>query len=539
MKVHAAAALSLLDSGVETIFGLMGDANMLMVADLIQDPRGRFVSAVLEGGAVSMADGYSRLSGRLGVASVTHGPAVTNSLTALTEAVRAGSAVLLMSGTTPSKRDFSQRMDLSAVASAAGADYWRILSPEHVVDDVAMMVARVVASGVPAILDIPYEFQEVSVDYVKSQYRSVNPSQVGPTEEALDKALGIIASAKRPIVLAGRGAALSNAREELIRLADAIGAPLGTTLLGKDLFRGHPFNLDIIGTAATDLSLEMFAKADCVITFGAGLNRHTTVDGSLFKDKAVIQCDVNPLRFGRHLPIDAAVLGDARAVAQAMLDQLVAGEIAPSSFREQELKSKPESYAPIDGFSDGSTDVTLDMRTAMIRLDQLLPADRVVVTDVGRFIGAAWRYLHVPDPTRFTHAANFTALGLGTATAIGAAVARPELLTVGVAGDGGAMMGLIEFSTAVRENIPFVLVVLNDGCYGAEYSKLEALGVNPSYALMRWPEFADVAKALGGDGVTVRNLDELDAAAKLAKGLARPLLIDVKADPKVNVRADW
>jgi thiamine pyrophosphate-dependent acetolactate synthase large subunit-like protein len=221
-----------------------------------------------------------------------------------------------------------------------------------------------------------------------------------------------------------------------------------------------------------------------------------------------------------------------------MLDQLVAGEIAPSSFREQELKSKPASYVPLDGFTECSTDVTIDMRTAMIRLDQLLPEDRVVVSDVGRFIGAVWRYLHVPDPTRFTHSAHFSSLGLATSTAIGAAVARPDLLTVGIAGDGGAMMGLIEFSTAVREEIPFLLVVLNDGSYGAEYSKFVAHGVDPSSSLINWPEFADVAKALGGDGVTVRTLDELEAAANMAKKLTRPLLIDIKADPKINVR-DW
>jgi thiamine pyrophosphate-dependent acetolactate synthase large subunit-like protein len=178
------------------------------------------------------------------------------------------------------------------------------------------------------------------------------------------------------------------------------------------------------------------------------------------------------------------------------------------------------------------------MRTAMITLDRLLPSSRVLCIDGGRFTRAPIKYLSVDRPGVLTHSIHFGAVGLGTATAIGTAVAARGDVTVGVVGDGGAMMGLIEFSTAVREKLPLVLVVLDDGSYGAEYTKLAGYGADPKYSLLDWPEFADVAQSLGGRGFTVRNLGELEALADELGHVDEPLLIDIKCDPKVDILAE-
>jgi acetolactate synthase-1/2/3 large subunit len=534
MQVHAAVARALTDNGVETMFGLLGDANMFHVAEFVHAQQGRFVGAVVEGGAVSMADGYARVSGRVGVVSVTHGPGAANTVNAMVEAVRAHSPVLLITGDTPSQRGYPQQIELNALFSATGADYHRVVAPSHVIDDIAITLARVAATRRPLVLDIPSDIQNAEIEYLPSRFKPVKPQRIRPDEAALDAALGALASANHPLVLAGRGAVLSGAREPLIELADLLGAPLASTASAKDLFHGHPYNLGIMGNLGLDWAGGVMAQADCIAAFGAGLNRFTTVDGDLLNGCAVIHCDIDSGHIGRHAPVDFAVCADAAATAEAMVELLRAADAKPSAFRTSVLGDGVLAYSPRDDFRDQSSDTTLDMRTAMIILEELLPSDKVVVTDAGRFKSAPWRYLHVADARNFLQAGAFASIGLGTAAAIGAAAAAPHLRTVGVAGDGGGMMGLIEFSTAVRHRIPLVVVILNDGAYGAEYAKFEQHGYDAKNSYVDWPEFADVATALGGVGVTVRTTDELRATADLLNDLATPLLIDIKADPAVN-----
>lgn len=534
MQGHAAVARALADNGVSTIFGVLGDANMFHVAEFIHSQQGRYVGAVVEGGAVSMADGYARVSGRVGVASVTHGPGAANTINAMTEAVRAHSPVLLITGDTPSQRGYPQEIDLNALFSATGADYYRVRSADLIVDDIAITLARVAATRRPLVLDIPITVQNATTDYSASRFRPVTGQRARPDQGALDDALGALASADRPLILAGRGAALAGAREALIELADLLGAPLASTASAKDIFAGHPYNLGVMGNLGLDWATQVMAKADCVAAFGAGLNEFTTVGGDLVKGRRVIHCDIDPAHIGRLTPVDVAVCADAAATAEAMVEQLRAAEVTPRSFRTAQLGAGVLDREPRDDFRDRSTASTLDMRTAMIILEEILPANKVVVTDAGRFKAAPWRYLHVTDARHFLQAGAWASIGLGTAATIGAAVAAPGLVTVGVAGDGGGMMGLIEFSTAVRHQIPFIMVILNDGAYGAEYAKFEQRGYEAKNSYVEWPEFADVATALGGTGITVRTAEDLRAASKLLTSPEGPVLIDIKADPTLS-----
>lgn len=536
MKVHTAVASVLRDAGVDTVFGLMGDANMRFLVDFVDSEGGRFVSAVDEGGAVSMADGYSRVGGRVGVASVTHGPGMANTVTALTEAVRARSTVVVLTGDTAARPDHLQRFDLRAAAGLAGADYHRVLRAEDAAGDVRAALRQVLASRTPLVLDVPVDLHGSEVEKPRAVRCGWEGQAFGPDEDALDQALGIIATARRPVVLAGRGAALAQARQQLLELAELVGAPLATTLLGKDFFRGHPFNLGVAGSLGSEVATRTILAADCVIAFGAGLNRYTTAEGSLLADKAVVQVDVDPARLGPPELVDAGVLGDAGATARSMVEKLRSAGHTAGSFRGDALAAELAAYDPSGEFVDQSDEATLDLRTALVRLDELLPADRTVVTDTGRFVYAPWRYLHVPEPAAFVHTLNFASIGLGIATAVGAAAAAPERLTVAVVGDGGGMMGMVELVTAVRSGLPVLVVVCNDGAYGMEHRMLEAAGVDPGHSLLWWPDFSAVAKALGADGVTVRGVDGLEAAVKsLERPLLAPFVIDIKANPAVDV----
>ena len=443
MKTYEAVARSLVGGGTTTMFGLMGDANMQYIVDYMQNG-GQYVGAVHETGAVAMADGYGRVTGTVGVATVTHGPGLTNTLTALTEAVRNRSQLLMLTGETKAGFDLSpQVIDIAAVIAPTGAGYERVHRADTFAADFRRALRRVTIEGRPVVLNIPFDLLNADagnpeIPGVGSFVEAV--PAVG--HQSIDDALGVLVSAKRPVILAGRGAVRACAREDLIRLADLVGAPVATTLLGKDYFRGHPRNIGICGTVSSPIGAQVVAEADCVVAFGASLNKHTA--GPTLAGKRIVQCDVDPQRIGAFMNVDLAVLGDAKSVAAAMADSLVDARFEVVA-GDADLVARLEAAFPRDQFEDHSDGTTLDLRTAMVVLDEQLPVDRTVVTDAGRFLLGPWKYLHVNDSMRFVHTTNFASIGLGLGNAIGAAVAHPEELTVAVVGDGGFMMHLGEF----------------------------------------------------------------------------------------------
>jgi len=530
--LHRRIAVALRELGVDTVFGLMGEGNMHPLIGF-GELGGRFVPALTEGAAVSMADGYARIGRRLGVASVTHGPGATNALTALTEAVRARTPLLVLTGDTPPRADHLQRFDLEGLARLAGADYVRVGEPERAAGQLARAAADAVTSSRPVVFDLPVPIQRADVAAAPA-LQGIPALDGGlPSEDSLDRALGILASARRPVVVAGRGAI--DARGDVLELARLLGAPVGTTLFAKGLFAGEPLDLGVIGTLATDTALDTITNADCVLVLGAGLNRYTTVDGSLLADATVVRVDRERARMTE--AVDAAVVADVGSVVRAMAMQLREAGHAPANGHPADLCARLAADAPWRGESADGVD-TLDPRTVMRWLDRVAPRDRVVVTDTGRFAYAPWRLLSVSTPSDFTHTCNFASIGLGLGTAIGAAIAsgRP---TIAVVGDGGGIMNLLELHTAVRLGLPLLVVVCNDSAYGMEYHHLGAEGLDPAPARRTSPGFAEVATALRARAVTVATTADLDALtpAVAELGARGPLLVDVRCDPDVDLAA--
>lgn len=536
MKGHEAVARALRDHGVSTVFGLIGDANMYHVMDFIHAEGGQFVGAVAEGAAVSMADGYARVTGHVGVVSVTHGPGAANAVNALVEAVKGNSPVLLLTGETPVKRGHAQEIDLSALFSATGAGYHRVRSADQLADDIAIQLAQIASSKRPIVLDISIAIQLTEVDYKPSRFQIPPDQAIGPDDDMLDSALGLLVSSNRPLILAGRGAVEAGAASALIELADVLGAPLANTASAKDIFAGHPYDLGTMGSYGFPWAVDVISRSDCVAAFGAGLHPHTTYDGDLLAGRRVIQCVRDPGQLARYSPVDIPIVGDARVTAELMVVKLRELGSKPSSFRAIQLGDSVCASHMALGFRDCTTDESVDMRTAMIELEKALPVDKVVVTDAGRFMAVPWRYLHVSNPRNFVQTAAWASIGLGLGTAIGAAVADTSRPTVVVAGDGGAMMSIIELSTAVRERLPLVLVVLNDGAYGSEYAKLVDHGFDPTGCFIDWPDFAEIATSLGATGVTIRNGEDLGRIHEVLARIEGPIVIDIKCDPHVDHR---
>ena len=534
MTVHAAIARDLTAHGVETMFGLIGDANLYIADSFVRDCSGRFVAAAHEVNAVLMALGYGQVAGKVGVATVTHGPGVTNTLTALIEGVKGSTPMVLLAGDTAvADKDNFQNVPQREHILATGAGFEQLRTPATLGEDMATAFRRAEFERRPIVLNIPADFQWQKVEYRHVPYFLSEHRAVVQESEDLDNAVGIIAAARSPIVLAGRGACDTRAKAALIRLAERIGAPLATTLKARGLFNGEPFDLGVFGTLSTDIAAETIGAADCVVAFGAGLNNYTAGHGPYLDGKRVIQVNLEREEVGRVRVPEAGVVGDPALTADRIVELLDMAEIEPSAFRSETLREKIAANRIRPYLSKDNILGTVDIHTALIRLEKEFPADRVVVQDGGRFMMESWRVIQAPDPRSYVHTVNSASIGLGMGHAIGAAVAAKGRATVLITGDGGFMLGgLTEFSTAVRQKLDLVVIVCNDNGYGAEYIQFRRKGMEPSLSLLNWPDLAPVAVALGGHGVTVRSERDLETAAAAIADRKAPLLIDVKLDPE-------
>ena len=536
MLGHDAVAQALVDHGVDTVFGVLGDGNLFIGENLQRQHDVNLVGATHEANAVCMAEGWAKATGRLGVATVTHGPGLTNTITALVEGVKNETPMLLVAGDTPVENEqHLQNLDQHALVVATGAGFQPVRNVETIAEDVSTAVRRAHAERRPIVVNVPLNIEWDEVDYEPRPALNSPPVRLAPDPDQLESALGIIASSARPVILAGRGAVLAGAREVLIELGDALGAPLATSLLGTGFFSDQPFNLGIHGTLSHEVAGETLAMADCLIVFGASLNFFTTDYQSLLAGKRVVHVNLDPSHIDRHATVAAGVVGDATVVAEAMIALLKEAEHQPSSFRTADLEKKLQEFDLSDSYEDKSYDGAVDPRTLTRQLDAGLPQDRQVVVDAGRFMLDALT-MSVPNPRDLVTSHGFGAIGLGMSTAIGAAVAHPTRPTVLCIGDGGYMMGgLTELSTAVHLGLDLIVIVYNDGSYGAEHIQLVTKGMDPAASLHEWPDFCAVAESMGCDTAKITSLDDIDAALEVVKNRqpGRPVLIEASTDPDV------
>lgn len=536
MLGHDAVAKALVDHGVDTVFAVLGDGNLFIGENLQRQHGTNLIGATHEANAVCMAEGWAKASGKLGVASVTHGPGLTNTITALVEGVKNETPMLVVAGDTPVENEqHLQNLDQHALVTASGAGFQPVRNAETIAEDVSTAIRRAHSERRPIVLNVPLNIEWDEVEYVSRPPLNPSPVRLAPDPDQLDTALGIIASSTRPLILAGRGAVKSGAKDALLRLGETLGAPLATSLLGTGYFEGEPFNLGIHGTLSHEVAGETLAIADCVIAFGASLNFFTTDYQTLLAGKRVVHVDIDARHIDRHVTVDAGVVGDAAVVASAMNDLLNEAEHKASSFRTNELKSRLEAFDPAQAFEDKSYQGAVDPRTLTRRLEAGLPKERQVVVDAGRFMLDALT-MSVPKPENLVTSHGFGAIGLGMSTAIGAAVARPTLPTIVCIGDGGYMMGgLTELSTAVHLGLDLIVIVYNDGSYGAEHIQLVTKGMDPTASLHEWPDFCAVAESMGCQTMRIESLDDIDAAIDVVKNRTpgRPVLIEARTDPDV------
>jgi acetolactate synthase-1/2/3 large subunit len=520
--VAEAVGRTLVGLGVEQVFGVVGSGNFHLSNAMVA-AGARFVAARHEAGATTMADAYARMSGTVSAVTVHQGCGLTNTMTGMAEAAKSRTPmVVLAADVTEPRSNFF--VDQDALATAVGALPMRVDDPVDAVRIASEAYRTAHDERRTVLLNLPLQVQplECSTDAEPV----VVPGGTSVSVENLDALADALAAARRPVFVAGRGA--RGAREELRRLAEQAGALLGTSAVAKGLFHDEPWSLDVCGGFSSPLAVELVQGADLVVGWGCALNMWTMRQGSLIGGETIVaQVDLEVEALGRHRQVDVAVVGDVADVAS----RLVGTTPRRDGYRSEQLRARIASEARWRDvpFDDGSTGDRIDPRTLTIGLDDLLPAERVVGVDSGNFMGYPSMFLSVPDELGFCFTQAYQSVGLGLATAIGAALAQPSRLAVAALGDGGALMGASELETVVRLGLPMVVVVYDDEAYGAEVHHFGPHGDDLS--LVRFPptDLAAVGRGHGFDAVTVRRAADLDGvAAWVAGDRSRPLLVHAK-----------
>jgi acetolactate synthase-1/2/3 large subunit len=540
MRVAEAVGQGLAKLGAEVVFGVVGSGNFHVTNALIAGGA-RFVAARHEGGATVMADAWARTAGRPGVVSVHQGPGLTNAMTGIAEAAKSRTPLVVLAAEAPEVRS-NFHVDVAGLAAAVGAVPERLYSPESALADVQRAYQTALGRRT-VILALPLNVQAAAfpASTMQAGPRTYPPA---PSAEAVTAVAAVLRGASQPVFIAGRGArgraGRASARAEIERLADACGALLATSAVAKGLFRGNPWDLDVSGGFASPLAAELITGADLIIGWGCSLNMWTMRHGKLIGTGAtLIQVDDDPTAFGAHRPVHLGVLGDVAETARAVADALPPDLAGTAGYRTPELReriARQVRWRDVP-FTDESDGQRIDPRTLSIALDDLLPAERTVAVDSGNFMGYPSMYLSVPDEAGFCFTQAFQSIGLGLASAIGAAVARPDRLAVAALGDGGALMGISELETVVRLGIPMVVVIYDDEAYGAEVHHFGPDG--DPLETVRFPptDIAAIGRGFGFDGVIVRSAADLGAVRDwLAGPRERPLLIDAKV---TSARGSW
>jgi acetolactate synthase I/II/III large subunit len=520
--VAEAVGRTLVGLGVEQVFGVVGSGNFHLSNAMVA-AGARFVAARHEAGATTMADAYARMSGTVSAVTVHQGCGLTNTMTGMAEAAKSRTPmVVLAADVTEPRSNFF--VDQDALATAVGALPMRVDDPVDAVRIASEAYRTAHDERRTVLLNLPLQVQplECSTDAEPV----VVPGGTSVSVENLDALADALAAARRPVFVAGRGA--RGAGEELRRLAEQAGALLGTSAVAKGLFHDEPWSLDVCGGFSSPLAVELVQGADLVVGWGCALNMWTMRQGTLIGGETIVaQVDLEVEALGRHRQVDVAVVGDVADVAS----RLVGTTPRRDGYRSEQLRARIASEVRWRDvpFDDGSTGDRIDPRTLTIGLDDLLPAERVVGVDSGNFMGYPSMFLSVPDELGFCFTQAYQSVGLGLATAIGAALAQPSRLAVAALGDGGALMGASELETVVRLGLPMVVVVYDDEAYGAEVHHFGPHGDDLS--LVRFPptDLAAVGRGHGFDAVTVRRAADLDGvAAWVAGDRSRPLLVHAK-----------
>ncbi|WP_198664189.1 thiamine pyrophosphate-binding protein [Jiangella endophytica] len=527
-RIHQYVADAFVAEGVDTVFGLMGDGNMAWLAEMAGRPGVRVVHARHEAAALAMADGWAQAAGEVGVCSVTCGPGVTNLVTPLRVAAHNRTPVVVLAGDTPvGTAVHYQSFDIGSLRALADVDVVAVRSHGDLTAKLRAAFGTARRSRRPVVLALPYDLADERCD-LPVYVPPVRPAGPAPARARdVEAVRSRLAAAGRVLLLLGRGAVAGGALGSAERLADHLGALTGTTVKALGALHHRAGDLGVVGGFSSPEARERIAGCDVVLALGAALSWHTTLGGALLAPERTVQV------VDREDPWDPddvfdpglKVVADCRLFLEQLLEVLVPADAAvtPGARRPAPaaLPRSPDlgDIEPADG---------LDPVAALATVRRALTDPVQLVVGAGHFWNHVVEMPEPPAPHRLQVHNGFGAIAQAFPAALGAALAEPDVPTVVLEGDGSLMMNLQELETAARSAIPLLVVVIDDGAYGAEYHKLVASGMRAAESVFGFADLAGVARALGLRATTPSSLDELAAAVATFLDDPAPTLVDVR-----------
>ncbi len=529
---------SLLQEGVDVIFGHPGGAILPFYDALWSYPQLRHVLVRHEQSASHAADGYSRVSGKVGVCVATSGPGATNLVTGLMGAKADSVPMVAITGQvarTALGSEAFQECDICSIASVCTKRTYLVMSAadlSHTIRE-AFKIAQEGRPG-PVLIDVP---RDVQLELAEFEYPDISEPVREPlsdeTASALQQAARLINEAERPVLIAGHGVLASHAWEELIELAEATGIPVINTLLGLSSFpRNHPLSLGMLGMHGMYWSNIVVDQADLVVGLGMRFDDRVTGRASTFAPHArIIHLDIEPSQVGRNVPVEVPLVGDAKVVMQALVPLVKRVERPEWMSYIEQLKADHPSLA----IPKTDTLLTQHVMSEMNELIQENP-DTLVVTGVGQHQMWAAQFLFFNGYNTFVSSGGLGAMGFELPAAMGAQVGQPGVPVWSIAGDGGIQMTSQELATVAQENLPVKIALINNGYLGMVRQWQEMFFENHLKEVpIPGPEFVKLSEAYGIPAVRVTEQEDVMPALRKAQAHDGPYLIEFVVDPSVNL----
>jgi sulfoacetaldehyde acetyltransferase len=531
---------TLVAEGITLVPGIVGSAYMDAL-DLFEPAGIRFLPVAHEQNAIHMADGYARITNRPSFAIAQNGPGITNFVTAVAAAFWAHTPMVFC---TPSSGSMGvglggfQETEQLPIFSKMTKWQVQVNRPERMAELLRRAFYIAKAELGPVQVDVPrdYFYGEIETEIYPSMTLRLGPGPAGQIEEAAR----VLSQAKFPVIVAGGGVVQGDALAQTQALAEYLTAPVVCSYLHNDAFPwSHELAAGPLGYQGSKAAMQLISEADVVLALGCRLGPFGTLPqyGIDYwpKDATIVQVDADHRVLGLTKRVGLGICGDAGQTAQALLEQLRA--TAPDRTRRSDVVAKiaerrKDWEDELQRLSSKRGE-PISPRRALKIIADTLPANAVVTTDIGNISSVANSYLHFEEPRRFFAAMSFGNCGYSYPTALGAKLARPDLPVVAYVGDGAWGMSLAEVMTAVRERIPVVAIVWNNAQWGAEKrNQIDYYGDRYVGTNLANPNFADVARAMGADGVTVERESEIADTLRGALQSGKPTVINLVVDSK-------
>ncbi len=522
---------------VSTIFGYPGAA-VLPVYDVLYDSPFRHVLVRHEQAAAHAADGYARASGRVGVCLATSGPGACNLVTGIATAYMDSSPLVAITGqvaTTLLGNDAFQEADITGITAPITKHTCLVTRTGELARRVreAFRIAGTGRQG-PVLIDLPRDVLTGTApdepDDAPLPLRGYHPTVRGNPRQ-VRAAADLIATAERPVIYAGGGVIAAGASPELVLLAERLKIPVATTLMALGAIPGdHPLNLGMLGMHGTAQANLAVTECDLLIAVGARFDDRVTGRLEAFAPRAaVIHIDIDPAEIGKNRAVEVPIVGDAKVVLQQLL------AVTGARSGREAWRWRWTRWRNVARPGTGRAGELLS-RTVLGAMSEFLPADSVIVSEVGQHQMWTAQAFCFRRPRQWISSGGLGTMGFGLPAAMGAHFARPDLPVFVVAGDGSLQMNIQEFGTLVQHGIPVKIAVLNNGFLGM-VRQWQELFYDRRYAYTELPpiDFVKIARAYGIDAVGVESEEEVMPALRAAMETEGPFLMDFRIEREENV----